>query len=172
MDRTLHALVIDDEQPVRDFVCTVLENDGWKVTRAASAEEAFEVLTQEKWPIVFCDVMLGGADGFSVLRRFKEEVPETKVVLMTGHGSAVGALDATAFGAYDYLLKPFGLEELQALSQALREQLLNRRSYHVNRSSPAVYQSDIELVGRSEAFIQVMKQVGRVAATNLPVLLT
>jgi len=47
-------------------------------------------------------VRLGGADGYSVLRRFKEQSPETKVVLMTGHGSAGGALDATAFGAYDY----------------------------------------------------------------------
>ena len=122
MDRTLHALVIDDEQLVRDFVCTVLENDGWKVSRAASAEEAFEMLTQENWPIVFCDVMLGGADGFAVLRRFKEVLPETKVVLMTGHGNAEGALDATAFGAYDYLLKPFGVEDLQSLSAALRDQ--------------------------------------------------
>jgi two-component system, NtrC family, response regulator AtoC len=172
MDRNLHALVIDDEQPVRDFVCTVLEGDGWQVSRAASAEEAFEMSKQENWPIVFCDVMLGGADGFSVLRRFKEESPNTKVVLMTGHGDAVGALDATAFGAYDYLLKPFGVEELQLLSAALRDQL-SHRPHRVSigtRAGPR--DSDIELVGRSHAFIEVMKQVGRVAATNLPVFLT
>jgi len=47
MNRILHALVIDDEQPVRDFVCTVLEGDGWQVSRAASAEEAFEMSTQQ-----------------------------------------------------------------------------------------------------------------------------
>src|SRR5437870_10659597 len=126
MDRTLNALVIDDERAVRDFVCTVLEDDGWSVSRAASAEEAFAMLGQDSWSIVFCDVMLGGADGFAVLRRFKEEIPETKVVLMTGHGDAAGALDATAFGAYDYLLKPFGVEELQSLSAALRDQLNSR----------------------------------------------
>jgi two-component system, NtrC family, response regulator AtoC len=172
MDRTLHVLVIDDEQPVRDFVCTVLENDGWKVSRAASAEDAFEMLGQENWPVVFCDVMLGGADGFVVLRRFKEELPETKVVLMTGHGNAVGALDATAFGAYDYLLKPFGAEELQSLSAALRDQLTSR-PHRLSLGKQAItYRSDIDLVGRSHAFIEVMKQVGRVAATNLPVFLT
>src|SRR6267154_4620319 len=126
MNGKLNALVIDDEQPVRDFVCTVLENDGWQVSRAASAEEAFAMLTQENWPIVFCDVMLGGADRFSVLRRFKEEFPDTTVVLMTGHGDAVGALDATAFGAYDYILKPFGVDELQSLLAALHDQLTNR----------------------------------------------
>ena len=90
---------------------------------------------------------------------------------MTGHGSAAGALDATAFGAYDYLLKPFGLEELQSLSQALQEQLLNR-SASIGGRGARPHKSDIELVGRSEVFINVMKQVGRVAATNLPVLLT
>src|SRR2546427_4566301 len=170
MDRILTALVIDDEQPVRDFVCTVLENDGWSVSRAASAEEAFAMLGQESWSIVFCDVMLGGADGFAVLRRFKEELPDTKVVLMTGHGDASGALDATAFGAYDYLLKPFGPQELQSLSRALREQLTNRPQRLSLRSGKR--DSDIDLIGRSHAFIEVMKQVGRVAATNLPVLLT
>src|SRR6202165_968245 len=172
VDRTLQAWVIEDEQPVRDFVCTVLEIDGWKVSRAASAEEAFEMLGQENWPVVFCDVMLGGADGFAVLRRFKEELPETKVVLMTGHGNAAGALDATAFGAYDYLLKPFGVEELQSLSAALRDQL-SHRPHRVSIGTRAgARDSDIDLVGRSHAFIEVMKQVGRVAATNLPVFLT
>ena len=170
MKQELQALVIDDEQPVRDFVATVLRADGWEVAQSSSAEEAFQMSHDSKWAVVFCDVMLGGANGFEVLRRFKEELPETKVVLMTGHGSAEGALDATAFGAYDYLLKPFGPEDLQSLSSALREQLTTHRNVFRRRvDSPA---GDINLIGRSQAFIEVMKQVGRVAATNLPVLLT
>src|SRR6202521_1072763 len=172
MDRTLHALVIDDEQQVRDFVCTVLAGDGWEVSRAESAEDAFQMLNQNSWAIVFCDVMLGGADGFAVMRRFKAELPDAKVVLMTGHGSAAGALDATAFGAYDYILKPFGAEELQSLSAALREQLINRPQRLSGRRRGGAHNSDIDLVGRSHAFIEVMKQVGRVAATSLPVFLT
>lgn len=173
MKRQLHALVIDDEEQLRTFVSLALREDGWEVSQAESAEQAFEMLRERDWSVVFCDVMLGGADGFSVLRRFKEELPETKVVLMTGHGSAAGALDATAFGAYDYLLKPFGFEELLSLSQALREQVLTHHPSQVAiRNSAGAYKSNIELVGRSEVFIKVMKQVGRVAATNLPVLLT
>jgi DNA-binding NtrC family response regulator len=169
MERILTALVIDDEKPVRDFVCTVLAGDGWEVSRASSGEEAFEMMEQQNWSIVFCDVRLGGTDGFAVLRRFKEALPETRVVLMTGYGDAAGALDATAFGAYDYLLKPFSVEDLQSLSVALREQLASKPRQITARRS---YETDIDLVGRSHAFIEVMKQVGRVAATNLPVLLT
>ncbi len=170
MERILHALVIDDEQQVRDFVCDVLAGDGWEVSRAVSAEEAFTKLGEKTWAIVFCDVMLGGADGFAVLRRFKSEMPDAKVVLMTGHGSAAGALDATAFGAYDYLLKPFGAEDLQSMSAALREQLTSRPQRLSGRRRS--HGPDIDLVGRSHAFIEVMKQVGRVAATSLPVFLT
>ena len=169
----MQALVIDDDQQVRGFVGHVLQDDGWEVSEAESAEQAFEMLRQRDWAVVFCDVILGGANGFSVLKRFKEELPQTKVVLMTGHGTAVGALDATAFGAYDYLLKPFGADALQALSKGLSERLNNRPRHRLissNGGSP--YESDIDLVGRSGAFIEVMKQVGRVAGTTLPVLLT
>jgi len=173
MEQILDALVIDDEPQLRTFVGSVLRDEGWTVSEAESAEQAFAMLPEREWSVVFCDVMLGGADGYSVLRRFKEELSETKVVLMTGHGSAAGALDATAFGAYDYLLKPFGVDALQSLSQALRDQLISRPAHRlVARRGGAAYKSDIDLVGRSAAFIEVMKQVGRVAATNLPVLLT
>src|SRR5258705_5007458 len=173
MQNNLRALVIDDETQVRAFVAAALRDDGWETDEAESAEHAFELLHEQEWSAVFCDVMLGGIDGYSVLRRFKEELPATKVILMTGHGSAAGALDATAFGAYDYLLKPFGVEELRSLSQRLREQFNSGPAHRLfAKRGPSMYQSEIDLVGRSAVFIEVMKQVGRVAATNLSVLLT
>jgi len=172
-EKNSHVLVIDDEPAITALVAAVLRDDGWEVTEVESAEQAFEMLRDHDWAAVFCDVQLGGADGFSVLRRFKAELPVTKVVLMTGHATAEGALDATSFGAYDYLLKPFGPDELLSLSQALREQLQGSKSRRLRLSSGASpYHTDIGVLGRSEAFIAVMKQVGRVAATNLPVLLT
>ena len=169
----MNALVIDDEVLVRRFVGAVLREEGWTVSEVASAEEAFGMMHEKDWTVVFCDVVLGGADGFSVLKRFKEELPQTKVVLMTGHGNASGALDATAYGAYDYLLKPFGMEELQSLSRAIRERIFERPEQRLDTATNKVrgYQSDITLIGRSAAFIEVMKQVGRMAVTNLPVLL-
>ncbi|HEY0547009.1 MAG TPA: sigma-54 dependent transcriptional regulator [Pyrinomonadaceae bacterium] len=170
----MHALVIDDEAQIRGFVGEVLREDGWEVSEAESAEQAFALLHERDWFLVLCDVVLGDANGFNVLKRFKEELPDTQVVLMTGHGTAVGALDATAFGAYDYLLKPFSIEQLLSLLQAVREQHSTRPRGRIidRRGEFGHYSSDIELVGRSEAFIQVMKQVGRIANTNLPVLIT
>lgn len=168
----MHALVIDDEQQVRSFVGTVLAEDNWEVSEADSAERAFEMLNEHDWSLVLCDVVLGGANGFQVLRRFKEELPDTQVVLMTGHGTALGALDATAFGAYDYLLKPFGVEDLQLLLRSLRESKRSSLQRLRPKKEAASYSSDLNLIGRSQTFIEIMKQVGRVAITNLPVLIT
>jgi len=173
MTANLEALVIDDEPDISSLVAEVLRLEGWIVTEAASAEEAFDILQTKTWGAVFSDVVLGGDDGFSVLRRFKQEMPATPVVLMTGYASASGALDATSFGAYDYLLKPFGIKELQSLSQALKEQVLNYRPRRVRSpTAPTKYQPELRLLGRSETFINIMKHVGRVATTNLPVLLS
>ena len=166
------ALVIDDEPQVREFVSSALREEGWSVAESTSAEDAYRRADEALWSVVFCDVILGGANGYSVLRHFKEKMPEAKVVLMTGHGSAAGELDATAFGAYDYLLKPFGPEELKSLSRALRQQLTERPHVSSPTRRTAAYHSDIELVGRSQAFIEVMKQVERISNTDLPVLLT
>lgn len=171
----MKALVVDDEAVIRDIVADVLRADGWTVSEADTAERAFELLRTEDWSLVFCDVVLGGEDGFSVLRRFKEEQSDAQIILMTGHGSAVGALDAAALGAYDYLFKPFNVKHILGLAQKVRAGRMDKdASSHVAGEgvSTNVYTSDIELVGRSEAFVQVMKLVGRVAVTNLPVLIT
>jgi DNA-binding NtrC family response regulator len=174
----MKALVVDDEAVIRDIVADVLRADGWTVSEADTAERAFELLRDEDWSLVFCDVVLGGEDGFSVLRRFKEERPDTQIVLMTGHGSAVGALDAAALGAYDYLFKPFNVKHILALARQVRAGRIDKDTYpdaagvDGDAASALVYKSDIDLVGCSDAFVQVMKLVGRVAVTNLPVLIT
>ncbi|HYE16636.1 MAG TPA: response regulator, partial [Pyrinomonadaceae bacterium] len=104
----MKALVIDDNELVRGNVAEVLRADGWEVSEAESAEGAFEKLGDERWSLVFCDVKLSAksdAEGYAVLRRFVEVQPDAQIVLMTGHASAAGALDAVSMGAYDYLMK-------------------------------------------------------------------
>jgi len=172
MEQTLHSLVIDSEQPLHDVYRTVLEGDGWQVTLAASAEDAFAMLPLENWSVVFCDVRLGGADEFSMLRRFKEELPDSRVVLIAGQKDDPRVLNAASFGAYDYLLTPFGTEELQSLSATLREQLVQKPYRASTGRLGSSHPSQVNLVGRSHAFIEIMKQINRVATTNLPVFLT
>jgi len=174
MKQDLQALVIDDDPQVSSFVADVLSTDGWNVREANSAEQAFGMLPERKWKIVFCDVMLGGADGYAVLHHFTENLPEARFVLMTGHGSAAGALDATAIGAYDYLVKPITIEDILSLAKSVREQQRLRSQNPKSKIAEpsAGYLSDIPLIGKSPKFVECLKMVGRVAPTNLPVLIT
>jgi DNA-binding NtrC family response regulator len=172
----MKALVVDDDDLIRSNVAEVLGDDGWRVAEADSAEQALELLHREAWSLVFCDVRLSAKnnhEGYDVLRRFTDERPEARIILMTGHGSAVGALDAVSSGAYDYLMKPFEIEDIKRISRAVRRGLEKREHPASSGELPgsAVYASDIDLIGVSAAFVEVMKMVGRVAATNLPVLI-
>ena len=173
----MKALVIDDNELVRSNVAEVLRGGGgWEVCEAQSAERAFEMLGDGVWELVFCDVKLSDeneSEGYAVLRRFVEVQPDAQIVLMTGHGSAAGALDAVSLGAYDYLMKPFENEDVLRISQAVRRDVEKRKRPGTTGELPPtpVYTSDIDLVGASSGFIEVMKLVGRVAATSLPVLI-
>lgn len=174
MNKALPALVIDDEPQICNFIAEVLRSDGWNVSTAENAEQAIEMLFEERWVLVFCDVILGKSDGYEVLRRFTQEQPNARFVLMSGYGSAVGALDATAIGAFDYLIKPFTVDQILALSKIVRQQYQLRTKNENSNSvlSPTDYVSDIPLIGKSPKFVDCLKMVGRVAATNLPVLIT
>ena len=174
----MRALVVDDDDVIRGNVAEVLSNEGWEVNEASSTEQALELLHGEVWSLVFCDVKLstdGDRDGYHILRSFNQEQPNAQIILMTGHGSAVGALDAVSSGAYDYLMKPFEIGDIRRISQAVRRSIEKRTREKITGElppPPAVYTSDIDLVGVSAAFVEVMKLVGRVASTNLPVLIT
>lgn len=171
MKKILSALVIDDDFQIRGFMTEVLRADAWKVYEAENAEAAFRVLLEQPLTLVFCDVNLGGVDGYAVLHRFVSEQPEARFVMMTGYESAAGALEATSIGAFDYLTKPFSVDDILGLCATVRDQF-ERRSQTAAPEQISGYQSNINLIGRSPAFVESMKLVGRVAATNLPVLIS
>ncbi len=174
MSKKIQALVIDDEPQVSALVSRVLQDDGWTVSQASDAAEATQKLKEQTWSLVFCDVVLGGPDGYSVLRDFTEIQPTASFILMTGQGSAAGALEATSTGAYDYLLKPFTIDDILKISSTIKEQLRGRkqRGRTGSQQLPRGYESDLHLIGTSATFVECLKMVGRVAGTSLPVLIT
>ncbi len=173
MPNPTRALVVDDEPQIRQFVAEILTTEGWEVTQVETAERAFAAMRDQKFSLVFCDVVLGGTDGYEVLRKFSDDQPDTRVVLMTGHGSAAGALDATAIGAFEYLVKPFAVDDVIAISKLVTQHNLSRKvkvAASLDEESFG-YISDIPLIGKSPKFVECLKMVGRVAPTDLPVLI-
>lgn len=174
VNSNLEALIVDDEPQIRSLITDILRAEGWITCEASSALEALDLLPKHQWSLIICDVVLGGSDGYSVLRSFVEQGFDARFVLMTGKASAAGALDATAIGAYDYLIKPFTVDDIVNLANSISENNKLRSKHKKSNAVPKDlgYVSDIPLIGKSPKFVECLKLVGRVAATSLPVLIT
>ncbi len=110
---------------------------------------------------------------YNLLKYFTEKGLKGHFVLITGYGSAAGALDATAIGAHDYLMKPFTVDEILRIAEEARQHYISQiLQQEESAKVEDIYTSDIPLIGRSQKFVESLKIVGRIAKTNLPVLIT
>src|ERR1700726_3429876 len=131
-------LVVDDEEPIREIVASMLGSAGYACKQAASGMEALAVLNSgEEFELMLSDLMMADLDGIALLERTKEKFPDMPVVMVTAVHDISVALDALRNGAYDYLLKPFEREQLLA---TVRRALENRRLKLENRA----YQTNLE----------------------------
>ncbi|MBI5709976.1 MAG: hybrid sensor histidine kinase/response regulator [Candidatus Eisenbacteria bacterium] len=124
------VLVVDDEQTVVDVLQEFLASLGYDVSMAASAEAAQRLIPELRPEVVLTDLNLPGRSGLDVMRFAKSVDEETVVIVVTGHASTTSAIDALRQGAYDYITKPFELDDVQ---KSLERALANRRLRAINR---------------------------------------
>src|SRR6476661_7765776 len=138
VERSERILVVDDEEAIRDVVCSMLSSAGYQCNQASSGKEALAVLESDsEFSLMLTDLMMAEMDGIGLLERAKEKYPEIPVVMVTAVHDISVALAAIRNGAYDYLLKPFEREQLLATA---RRALENRRLKMENRR----YQTNLE----------------------------
>jgi len=150
-------LVVDDEETIREIVCSMLSSCNYKCKQAASGLEALAILESgEEFELMLSDLMMAGLDGNGLLERSKEKYPDMPVVMVTAVHDISVALAAIRNGAYDYLLKPFEREQLLA---TVRRALENRRLKLENRT----YQTNLEtlVTARTEQLRKAMASLER-----------
>lgn len=165
---TATILLVEDDARIAGELRRVLEAEGWKVVSAETAEDGLAQAAKKKCALVITDFRLPGASGLDVIKTLHAAQPRLPVILMTAHGSAETAIEATKLGAYDYLLKPFEMTELLALVQkALASSRLMFAPVAIGNASAA----RDSIVGQSRAMQEIYKEIGRVAAKPVPVLI-
>lgn len=150
-------LVVDDEDSIREIVCSMLTAAGYQTRQAGSGVEALEILaTGEEFALMLSDLMMRDLDGIGLLEQTKIKFPEMPVIMVTAVHDISVALAAIRNGAYDYLLKPFEREQLLA---AVRRALETRRLKVENRA----YQSNLEalVAARTDQLRQTMSDLER-----------
>jgi two-component system nitrogen regulation response regulator GlnG len=164
-------LVADDEPALRWLLDRLLRQAGHTVTVVEDGPAALAAAAAERYDLAFLDIRMPGLDGLEVLGRLRADSPETAVVVMTAHGSVRAAVEAMQRGAYDYLAKPFDNDEVLLLvERALSAKALAREVVELRTGIQEVWEFGA-LVGKSPRMQEVYKTIGRIAATDVTVLL-
>jgi two-component system nitrogen regulation response regulator GlnG len=167
-----HILVVDDEDSVRWVLTRGLARRGWRVQSADNAQTALQRLAERPYALVFLDVRLPDIDGLTLLEQIRERPTPPMVVVMTALGTVDTAINAMKKGAYEYIIKPFDLEEVVTLaSQALRARAA---AADVGLPVPVDLRDSLHasgIIGRTEQMQQVYKMIGMVADRDVTVLI-
>ena len=163
------ARILIIEEPIRFSLRGILEDEGYEVLEAATAEEGLEVADAERPDLVFLDIWLPGMDGLTAQARLKGNHPDLPVVMISGHGTIETAVSAIQQGAYDFIEKPLSLEKVVIVAARALEAGSLRRENQVLRT---VLPEQDELIGQSPVMLKFQELLARVAPTDVWVLLT
>ena len=162
-------LVVDDEKDIRDALEGILVDEGYRVFLAKDGPEALRVLEDHPVDLVFLDIWMPGPDGIEVLKGIRDRSPDTRVIMISGHGNIELAVRAVKLGAYDFIEKPLSLEKILLTAEhALREKRLQEE----NRVLLKRLEERYELIGVSRAIEELREQIRMVAPTDSWVLIT
>ena len=165
-------LVVDDEKSMCEFLEIMLKKDGYEVTSTTSGEKALELLDNNLYSMVLTDVKMPGVTGFEVLRKTKEVSPDTVVIMITAYGSPEGAVTAIKEGAYDYVTKPFRVEEVKlTIKKSLERSNLIKENIRLRQAVEERYKF-WNLIGKSPKMQRVYELVEKVSQTKANVLIT
>lgn len=166
-----HVLVADDEALIRQSLRTTLAREGFDVTVAASGSEAWLRFQEDKPDVVLLDLVLGDADGIELLRRMRQEAPDAKVILISAHGSIESAVTAMKLGGYDFIKKPFELEEIvAAVRNAARTRTLEQRVAYMAAQERKRTNADA-FIHAAPRMTEVLRQVQVIATSSVPMVL-
>jgi DNA-binding NtrC family response regulator len=171
-DARVRFLIVDDHPSVRKLCMTVGASVGFDCVEAESAEAALGQLESDSPDIILADLMMPNMSGLEFLPRVKQLLPHAEIAIMTGHGSIETAVQAMKLGAYDYITKPFRIEELKLLLQRMAEKvkLVAENQFLRDRVSTEMELNGI--VGSSSKIQDVLRMVARLKDTRTPVLIT
>ncbi|MGO0123529.1 sigma-54-dependent transcriptional regulator [Desulfothermobacter acidiphilus] len=165
------VLVVDDEESVCQMLRDLLEAEGYEVVTALEPTKALALLEQLEVNAALVDIRMPEMDGLTFFKLLKERGYAFPVVIMTAYGSTDTAIEAMKLGAFDYVLKPFNIEELLlTLKRAVEVEALAQEARALKKELAGGAPAE-ELLGRSPAMIEVFKEIGKFADTDYTVLI-
>jgi two-component system, NtrC family, response regulator PilR len=164
-------LIVDDELSMRQFLSILLEREGYQTDQADCAESALTMVDSAFYDLIISDVNMPGLNGIDLLKRVKKISPETAVLLVTAFSTSEQAVEAMKLGAYDYIAKPFKVEEVKVLvKNALEKRDLERENLRLKKEIIERY-SFSGLVGKSKKMRDIYTLIEKLSSSMANVLI-
>jgi len=171
MENQVDILVVDDDEVACHLLQEVLKKEGYSVTATTKGKEAVQKGAEKPFDLAIVDIRMPDLDGVEVLKALKQINPETSVIMVTAYGSIDTAIEAIKAGAYDYLAKPFKMEELRiTVKRALEQRRLLQENLYFRQELKAKYKFE-NIIGISPPMFEVYKTVARVVNSKSTVLI-
>lgn len=165
-------LVVDDEPGMRDFLEIMLQKEGYAVETVPDGLRAVERVENTLFDLCIADIQMPKMNGIELLRRLGEKSPETTVIMITAFASHETAIEAMKLGAYDYITKPFKIDEIKlVIKKALDKKRLERENSRLKKELQTKYGFG-NIIGRSSAIMKVFELINRVSQLKVNVLVT
>jgi two-component system response regulator PilR (NtrC family) len=165
-------LVADDEQSMREFLDIMLKKEGYKVSLASNGEEVVKLMDNDLFDLVLLDIRMPKLDGISTLKKIKAIAPETIVIMITAYASADTAIKAMKEGAYDYITKPFKVEEIKLIiNNALEKKNLQKENILLKQVVRDRYHFG-NIIGQSLKMVALYDLLEKVSPTKTNILIT
>ena len=166
------VLIVEDHDRLREQLGDFYEQEGFKVTTAASGEQGLEKLAEEKFALVVSDVKMPGMDGFQLARYVREKYPDTDVILITAFGNVKQAVEAMKLGASDYITKPFQPEAIRMVSEKLVEKRRLLEEVRELRQRVRDEHNLENILSKSPKMLKVFDLIRSLAETDSGVMIT
>ena len=164
-------LVADDEQSMREFLDIMLKKEGYKVSLASNGEEVVKLVESDLFDLVLLDIRMPKLDGISALKKIKTNSPETTVIMITAYASADTAIRAMKEGAYDYITKPFKVEEIKLIiKNALEKKNLQKENILLKQVVRDRYHFG-NIIGQSSKMAALYDLLEKVSPTKTNILI-
>ncbi|MGH9398632.1 MAG: sigma-54-dependent transcriptional regulator [Terriglobia bacterium] len=164
-------LVVDDDQSLRRVFEVQLEQEGYAVASATSAQQALSMLQVQSYDLVITDLRMPEVSGIALLKQIRSEYPETIIIILTAFGSVETAVEAMKAGAYDYLTKPVHPDEMSLVVHRALEHVRLVKEIRVLRASLNEKYGFGNILGHSDALLQALDTAARAARTHSTVLI-
>jgi len=167
----LNLPVVDDEKSVREACREVAQSLGFNSSAADSPEHAYRLLDAQSIDVVLLDLKMPGAGGLDALRQIKQRRPDAVVIVVTGYGTVQSAVQAMQSGAYDYVTKPFSMEELRLLLERAANHLKLKTENRMLREKVKSKQGFGSIIGRAPEMERLYRIIAKAAHSTHPVLI-